>query len=113
MLLVIPITQKHFVCDAACTGSVIFYWTEKGEDRITNMRNWGLLEEKLEEEEYKRLKKYFNPKYVYAYTMEGDCCWEIFAGKRFKKDSAKLKPGFHGIPGFPKFNVNSMKQVEC
>ena len=101
-------------CDAAkCEGSVTFYWTEKGDDRVTNMRNYGLLEEKLEEEKYKRLKKYFNPKNVYAYTMEGDCCWEVFGKEFFRKPSHKLRKGFSGVPDYPQFNVNSMKQVNC
>ena len=113
IILVIPITQKHFVCDAACRGSVIFYWTEKGEDRIANMRNWGLLEKKLRKRKYEDLTEYFNPKNVYAYTVEGDCCWKIYTAADFEEDSAKLKHGFHGIPGYPKFNVNSMKKVKC
>jgi len=39
-------------CKAVCEGSVTFYYTEKGEERIENMRNYGLLEEKLEEKGY-------------------------------------------------------------
>ena len=106
-------TQKISMCDAACEGSVAFYWTEQGEERISNERNWGLLEKKLEDRFYRNLTEYFTPKNVYAYTMIGDCCWKIFAGAVYKKPSAKLKQGFHGIPDYPQFNVNSMKQVSC
>ena len=55
-----------------------FYWKEKSEDREPQMRNWGVLQEKLEENKYKELNEYFDPKYVYAYTVEGECCWKIF-----------------------------------
>ena len=103
------------MCDAACEGSVTFYWREQGEDRVTNERNWGLLEpeEKLEDRFYPKLTDFFNPKYVYAYTVEGDCCWKIYNGTYYKDKSATLKSGFHGIPGFPQFNANSMKQNKC
>ena len=113
ILSFITLTQKWSLCDAACKGSVTFYWTEKGEERIDTRRNWGILEEKLEDRFYKQLKDYFNPKNVYAYTMEGDCCWEIFNEEVYKKPKATLKKGFHGIPGYPQFNVNSMKKVKC
>ena len=113
ILLLLAISCNSYCKAAKCEGSVTFYWTEKGNDRIENMRNYGLLEEKLEDEKYKRLKKYFNPKNVYAYTMEGDCCWEIFGKEFFRKPSHKLRKGFSRIPNYPQFNVNSMKQVKC
>ena len=115
ILILFSITQNHFISDAAaaCEGSVTFYWTEKGEERIANRRNWGLLEEKLEDRKYKKLKEYFNPKNVYAYTVEGNCCWEIYGKEFFRKPSHKLKKGFSGIPDYPQFNVNSMKKKTC
>ena len=94
-------------------GSVIFYWREKEPERKDQMRNWGLLEKELEENRYKDLTKYFDPKYVYAYTVSGDCCWEIWNETSFRGASAKLSSGFSGIPGFPQFNANSMKKVPC
>ena len=91
--LMLYIAQSYLLSDAAaaCEGSVTFYWTEKGEDRTANMRNWGLLEEKLEDRKYKQLTEYFNPKNVYAYTVEGDCCWEIYGKEFFRKPSHKLR----------------------
>ena len=110
----VSIISTNFFCKAAkCEGSVTFYWTEKGDDRIQNMRNYGLLEEKLEDEKYKRLKKYFNPKNVYAYAVEGDCCWRVYGGEKFKSPSHKLRKGFAGIPNYPQFNVNSMRKIKC
>ena len=94
-------------------GSITFYWKEKRTDRAERMRNWGVLEETLEEEEYKRLIKYFDPMYVYAYTVSGDCCWEIYNERNFKGTPEKLSPGFRGIPNYPKYIVQSVKKVRC
>ena len=113
VMLIISTVVTSSYCQNTCEGSVIVYYTEKGQDRIDNMRNWGVLEEKLEEDKYKRFKKYFNPATAYAYTVEGDCCWEIYNKEFFRKPSHKLKVGFHGIPNFPQFNINSMKKVPC
>ena len=117
LLLTIVVTilllQNPVLCKDECEGAVTFYYTEKGEERTENMRNYGLLEEKLEERFYRELTEYFNPKNVYAYTMEGDCCWEIFAEEKYKKPKHALKKGFNGIPNYPQFNVNSMKQTKC
>ena len=69
LFLFLYTTSTQLLCHGAkCEGSVTFYWTEKGDDRIENMRNYGLLEEKLEDRFYKELTDYFNPKNVYAYT---------------------------------------------
>ena len=114
LFAVLSIVQIHFSSIiAACEGSVTFYYTEKGDDRIENMRNYGLLEEKLEDRTYKTLKDYFNPKNVYAYTVEGDCCWRVYGGEKFKSPSHKLRKGFAGIPNYPQFNVNSMRRIKC
>ena len=108
------ITSTQLLCQGAkCEGSVTFYWTEKGDDRIENMRNYGLLEEKLEDRFYRELTDFFNPKNVYAYTVEGDCCWKIYGEAKYKGPSHKLRKGFSGVPGYPQFNVNSMKQTKC
>ena len=114
IVLFLSVAQNKFsVVSAACKGSVTFYWTEKGDDRIQNRRNYGLLEEKLEDRTYKTLKDYFNPKNVYAYTVEGDCCWRVYGGEKFKSPSHKLRKGFSGIPDYPQFNVNSMRRIKC
>ena len=111
-ILVMMLSATHYVsCEVKC--SVTFYWTEKGEDRIEKMRNYGLLEEKLEKRFYKELKEYFNPKNVYAYTVEGDCCWKIYGEEKYKGPFHKLRHGFSGIPNYPQFNVNSMKKTKC
>ena len=104
---------KFLLVSAGCEGSVTFYWTEKGNDRIENMRNYGLLEEKLEDRKYEKLQDYFNPENVYAYTVEGDCCWRVYGAEKFKSPSHKLRKGFSGIPDFPQFNVNSMRRIKC
>ena len=111
LLISTLLTPSH--CQDTCEGSVTVYYTEKGQDRIDNMRNWGVLEEKLEKDKYFKFKKYFNPATAYAYTVEGDCCWEIYNEELFRKPSHKLKVGFHGIPNYPQFNINSMKKVPC
>ena len=114
LFLFLYTTSTQLLCHGAkCEGSVTFYWTEKGDDRIENMRNYGLLEEKLEDRFYKELTDYFNPKNVYAYTVEGDCCWKIYGEEKYKGPSHKLRKGFSGIPGYPQFNVNSMKKTKC
>ena len=113
LVLTILLLQNPVLCKDECEGAVTFYYTEKGEERTENMRNYGLLEEKLEGRFYRELTEYFNPKNVYAYTMEGDCCWEVFAEEKYKKPKHALKKGFNGIPNYPQFNVNSMKQTKC
>ena len=113
IVVTILLLQNLVLCKDECAGAVTFYYTEKGEERVENMRNYGLLEEKLEGRFYRELTEYFNPKNVYAYTMEGDCCWEIFAEEKYKKPKHALKKGFNGIPNYPQFNVNSMKQTKC
>lgn len=109
---VLILSATHYVsCKVKC--SVTFYWTEKGDERIEKMRNYGLLEEKLEKRFYKELTEYFNPKNVYAYTVEGDCCWKIYGEEKYKGPFHKLRHGFSGIPNYPQFNVNSMKKTKC
>ena len=112
LALTMSTIYSPLMCDAACEGSVTFYWKEDSENRITNERNLGLLEEKLEDRFYSKLTDYFNPKYVYGYTVDGDCCWKIYNKTFYKDKSAVLKAGFSEIPGYPQFNVNSMKQTK-
>ena len=97
---------------AKCEGTVIFYWRETGEARQEEERNWGRLEKELEGNQG-RLVKFFDTKSAYATTVTGDCCWEVYAENFFKGKSAKLKTAFSGIPGYPQFNANSLKKVDC
>ena len=104
--------------DAACKGSVTFYWKEDPTARDENSRNWGELEEEKKFVGSKsRLSTFFDTDRAYAFKVEGDCCWEMFSEKAFKGDSKKLVPklnsGFAGIPGYPKFKANSLKKVPC
>merc|ERR1719412_2247268 len=97
-IFIISFLNLHTRIEAKCPGnfrgdgSITFYWKEKRTDRTERLRNWGVLEETLEEEEYKRLIKYFDPMYVYAYTVSGDCCWEIYNERNFKGTPEKLTP---------------------
>ena len=54
--------------------------------------------------------------YTYAFSLEGNCCWELFGEKFFKGDGIKLKQklpsGFAGVPGFPKFKAASVKKSQ-
>ena len=111
VLFVVLSIGQDVLCKTKC--SVTFYWTEKGQDRVDKMRNYGLLEEKLEKRFYKELKGYFNPKNVYAYTVEGDCCWKIYGEEKYEGQFHKIRYGFSGIPNYPQFNVNSMKKTKC
>ena len=119
VLAILLFFWQHTTIYAKCPGnfrgdgSVIFYWKEIGEARTDQMRNWGLLEEQLEEDSYEELTDYFDPKYVYAYTVMGDCCWKIWNETKFKGPSEELEFGFRGIPKYPQFNVNSLKKVRC
>ena len=104
--------------DAACKGSVTFYWKEDPKARDENSRNWGELEEEKKFIGSKsRLSTFFDTDRAYAFKVDGTCCWEMFSEKAFKGDSQKLVPklnsGFAGIPGYPKFKANSLKKVPC
>ena len=119
MLFVILFINPNISVRAACPGNfrgegaVTFYWREKEQEREGQMRNWGKLEETLEETKYKELTEYFDPKYVYAYTVTGECCWKIFNETNFKGPAEDLELGFRGIPKYPQFNVNSLRKVPC
>ena len=93
---------------ALCKGSVIFYWKEVGTARKENERNYGLLEKEITGSQG-RLAKFFEPKDVYAYTVNGNCNWEIYNENFFKGKSLKLRSGFGGIP--VGFITNSLKKV--
>ena len=94
-------------------GSITFYWKEKEQERTDQKRNWGILEAELDKNKYKDLTEFLDPKYVYAYTVKGDCCWKLWNETDFNGAASKLIKGFSGIPGYPKFNANSIKKIPC
>ena len=101
--------------DAACKGSVTFYWKESPVERESTGRNWGVLEkDKTIMKSTSQLAKVIDTNNTYALRLEGDCCWELFNEKFFKGDSYKLKAklpsGFAGIDGFPQFKALSVKK---
>ena len=106
--ILIFVSRCLIVESALCKGSVIFYWKEVGTERQENERNYGLLEEEITGSQG-RLAKFFEPKDVYAYTVNGDCNWEIYSENFFKGKSLKLRSGFGGIP--VGFITNSLKKV--
>ena len=121
MLISISITYLYQSksTDAYCPGNpkadgeITFYYKENTQDRKDQMRNWGKLEETLEETKYKELKDFFDSKYVYAYTVTGECCWKVYNRTKFRGPSEVLSFGFGGIPNYPQFNVNSLMKIKC
>ena len=119
LLYILTIFNQNSTIDAACPGNpsgdgtITFYWKENKADRKSQMRNWGKLQETLKDDKYKTLTEYFDPKYVYAYTVTGECCWTIYNKTFTRGPSKNLSLGFGGIPNYPQFNVNSLKKVPC
>ena len=117
-LLILLTMYFQTINTASCEGSVVFYWKENATERQTQERNWGRLEKEKEINRNRgKLSTFFDTKSAYAYKVNGDCCWEIYGENGYKGDKAKLVPtlvsGFGGIPGYPKFNVNSIKKIKC
>ena len=113
ILLLIIAASNLLTIEAACKGSVVFYWRETGEQRQVQQRNWGLLEEEKEIKGNRaKLSLLFNTKYAYGYTVNGDCCWEVYRENFYKGDSAKLIPLIQGFRGLP-FESNSLKKIPC
>ena len=102
--------------DAACEGSVIFYWKESRDKMKTEQRNWGVLMKELDGSKG-ILSSLMNTNNTYSFQRMGDCCWEVYSKKFFKGESAPLIPtlpsGYGGIPGYPKFKANSLKKIPC
>jgi len=97
-----------------CRGSVTLYQSLINDNRIYSNKYDVLSEEKLKVRSYRELKNHFNPIEVYAYEVEGNCCWRIYALENFRGPFYQLEQtGLHGIPGYPQFNVNSMRQIPC
>ena len=120
-LLVLFITlllsfQLNLAHGASCKGSVTFYWKEVPAEMKSKQRNWGVLEKKLVRN-YSKLSDVMDVENSYAFTVDGDCCWEVYGEEKMKGDSTKLVPkvtsGFAGIPGFPTFKANSLKKISC
>ena len=121
LLLVLFIThllifQLNLTHGASCKGSVTFYWKEVPAEMKSKQRNWGVLEKKLVRN-YSKLSDVMDVENSYAFTVDGDCCWEVYSEEKMKGDSTKLVPkltsGFAGIPGFPTFKANSLKKISC
>ena len=108
--------QLHLTRGASCKGSVTFYWKEVPAEMKSKERNWGVLEKKLVRN-YSKLSDVMDVENSYAFTVDGDCCWEVYSEEKMKGDSTKLVPkltsGFAGIPGFPTFKANSLKKISC
>ena len=113
IFLLIFVSRCIIIESAICKGSVIFYWKETGEARQEKERNYGRLEKELSGSQG-RLAKFFEPKNVYAYTVNGNCNWEIYSENFFKGKSLKLKVSSPDLPlsGIPTwFVANSLKKV--
>ena len=108
--------QINLTHGASCKGSVTFYWKEVPAEMKSKQRNWGVLEKKLVRN-YSKLSDVMDVENSYAFTVDGDCCWEVYSEEKMKGDSTKLVPkltsGFAGIPGFPTFKANSLKKISC
>ena len=115
LVLVFLFIQIH-VIDAACEGTVTFYWKENPSERKSNKRNWGKLEEEIISTKSK-LSSFIDIENTYAYKVNGDCCWELFNKIFFQGESQVLSPqltsGFAGIKGFPTYKAYSLKKMEC
>ena len=116
LLLIIVVNIEIQTVDAACEGTVTFYWKESLAEKQSNKRNWGKLEEQIIGSKSK-LELFIDTENTYAYTVNGDCCWELYSEKFYKGDtqilSPKLTSGFAGIKGFPKYKAKSLKKMEC
>ena len=108
--------QSNLTHGASCKGSVTFYWKEVPAEMKSKERNWGVLEKKLVRN-YSKLSDVMDVENSYAFTVDGNCCWEVYSEEKMKGDSTKLVPkltsGFAGIPGFPTFKANSLKKISC
>ena len=113
---ILQIFQFGIIDGAMCKGSVTFYWKEVPAEMKSKQRNWGVLEKKLVRN-YSKLSDVMDVENSYAFTVDGDCCWEVYSEEKMKGDSTKLVPkltsGFAGVPGFPTFKANSLKKISC
>ena len=94
--------QLHLTRGASCKGSVTFYWKEVPAEMKSKQRNWGKLEKKLVRN-YSKLSDVMDVENSYAFTVDGDCCWEVYSEEKMKGDSTKLVPKI--IPGLQGFLV--------
>ena len=115
-IAILQIFQFDMIDGAMCKGSVTFYWKEVPAEMKSKQRNWGVLEKKLVRN-YSKLSDVMDVENSYAFTVDGNCCWEVYSEEKMKGDSTKLVPkltsGFAGIPGFPTFKANSLKKISC
>ena len=117
LLVLMLMYSKIREVNSACEGSITFYWKETSAGKSDSMRNWGVLEtDKKITKSTSQLEKVIDVDNTYAFSLEGNCCWELFGEKFFKGDGIKLKQklpsGFAGVPGFPKFKAASVKKSQ-
>ena len=103
--------------DAKCEGSVIFHWRiQKNDERNNKKKNWDVLQNKIGGNK-SRLSIFFDTDTAFGFTIEGNCCWEIYPKNGYRGDPIKLVSkipnGFGGIPGFPGIKANSLKKIPC
>ena len=106
-----------FAAGAACKGSVIFYWKENPQHRLSGGKIWGVLEKEIKGNR-PRLSSYMDTNNTFSFTKMGDCCWEVYRKNGYKGGSVLLIPqlssGYGGIPGFNTgFRANSLKKIPC
>ena len=111
ILILLIAVLNLLTIEAACKGSVVFYWRETGEQRQLQRRKWGVLEKEIKGNRAK-LSLYFDTKNAYGYTVKGDCCWEVYSENFYKGESAKLIPLVQGFRGLP-LKANSLKRIPC
>ena len=123
-IFVLIFLLKHHVSRinaASCKSSIIFHWRETGEKRQTEKKNWNKLDKELGGSKIK-LSSVLNPTTTFGFTLvdapgRDPCCWEAYPEEKFKGKPvrliSRLPNGFGGIPGFPRFQANSLKKIPC
>ena len=116
IITLLSVLEYHIV-QAKCEGSVIFHWrVTKNDERNNKKKNFDVLQNKIGGNK-SRLSIFFDTDTAFGFTIEGDCCWEIYPKNGYRGDPIKLVSkipnGFGGIPGFPGIKANSLKKIPC
>ena len=91
-----------------CIGSItIFHYDRNGKGTLPNLKRPQLHKSQANLKNAK-----FNQKNreVLKVQSEGDCCWRLFSGIRFRGQSHKIHTGFDGSPNN---NIKSIKKIIC